>query len=173
MSAAVAVARKKPVAPVRHDPKRGRHIDGTSPWATLKNQRPDRVYRLASKSDPYFGLPFYLALGWEIETFKGGKDSLKFAGGQTCKVGEPLENAMGCVVVSMERERFDEIEQNGDDGNSGQAEADRIEAAIIDRDGGQADLIRGLGGPNYFQTVNKTKPLELEPAGTVSEDPFA
>lgn len=173
MSAAAAPAAAKSKKPIRrHDPRPKNH-DGQAPLARLKNQNPKKRYVLASVSDPVFGLQRYLAMGWEIERYepqtKNDPNCLQFAGGQTCKAGDPLET-MGLVCVSISAERHAEIVQYGEDGGSGQAEADEVENRIIDKNS-MRDAIRGInGGHQYFGAQNKTTPAREEWIGPGVDD---
>ena len=167
MSAAAAPAARSK-KPVRRVDPRPRHVDGTAPLMRLKNQNPEKVYRAASVSDPVFGLQRYVAMGWAVEVYTGEPNCLQFAGGQTCKKGDPLES-MGHVIVSMPAKRYADIVQYGEDGASGQAETDEIEERIIDR-GSMRDAVRGLGGSRYFEAINKTTPAREELIGPGVDD---
>jgi hypothetical protein len=167
MSAAAAPAARSK-KPVRRTDPRPKHVDGMGSLARLKNQNPTKRYVLASVSE-LSGLQRYRAMGWDVEIYTGEPNCLQFAGGQTCKPGDPLET-MGMVCVSISAEKHAQIVQYGEDGESGQAEADRIEDRIIDR-GSMRDAIRGInGGNNYFDAQNKTSPAREEWIGPGVDD---
>lgn len=169
MSAAAAPAAARGKKPVRRVDPRPKHIDGTAPLMRLKNANPKKVYKAASVSDPVFGLQHYRAMGWDVEIYTGEPHGLQFAGGQTCKPGDPLES-MGHVIVSLDAEKYAQVVQFGEDGASGQAEADEIENRIIDRNS-MKDAVRGInGGRQYFDAVNKTTPAREEWIGPGMDD---
>lgn len=155
-------------APKRQDPK-PRHIDGISVWANVRGKDPTRVYVLANKTG-IMGADWYQMLGYKIETADytaaGQAKGVYLAGGKTARQGEPLE-MMGLVLMSISKEKHDLIERHGIDGQSGQAEADEIEARIIDKEAGGTDEMRGMRsrrGVQYFRGVNETTAPEVEGA---------
>jgi hypothetical protein len=129
----------------------------------LKNKNPQRFYVAASLSDRESGLSFYKSMGWQQELFTGTPDCLQFVGGQSCEPGSPLER-MGHVIVSIDKEQHEEIERTG------QAGADAVEDIIVDKSKGMVDLVRGLGGPNYFKMQNKTSRATEQDIGGPEDD---
>lgn len=120
----------------RIDP-RTRNVEGHR--LRLLNPRPDRVYKLAYKGCPDTGVNHYLQIGYNIvQKEKGGVD---IAGSNT-KMGQDIEYK-GCVLVEIDAQKALEHEQNGVWGDTGQAEADRLEDLIIDKRGG-IDPLRGM-----------------------------
>lgn len=147
-------------APKRTDPRRLRPVDGTSPWAVLINQDPTKKYVLANKADQFQGAAYYEAIGYDVELVQEGKDALRFLAGRNGRVGEPLEN-FGHVVMSIDLERWNEIEKYGIAGGRGQDGADKIERRIVDHESGIDDPLRGLGA-GYLGIANETRRLKLE-----------
>lgn len=142
---------------LRKDPK-PRRVDGTAAWMRIENADPDRKYIFANRLDHISGLGYYLSLGARIEIAEPG--GIKLKTGMTVKPGEEIEQA-GQVLVSFSMERWREIQENGPDGNSGQAYLDEVESRILDRSG--RDHLRGIGSrPEWMQFVNDTQPLAVE-----------
>lgn len=156
-------AARGPRAGVRHDP-RPKHIDGTSPLMKLVNKNPQKVYRAVTITGE-FGLPRYRMLGWTVENYDGEENGLRFAAGETCPVGGPLES-MGMVIVSMSAEKYAELEMYGEDGNGGQAYADLVEEKILDKRGGLVDRVRGIDNPRHFRLRNETSRDSVEEFST-------
>lgn len=142
---AAATVRRKPEsasAGPRKDPRR-RHTDGVNPWNYLKGRDPERHYVWVNKNSPSpeYGPEGYEARGYVIEFRR--PDGPQVLGGKTVREGEPLE-MRGHVLMSLPNAEHAEIQQFGEDGNSGQEDADRIEDIIINKRGG-FDPLRGVG----------------------------
>ncbi len=117
----------------RPDPS-ARHIDGTAPWAILKNREDGAHYVYVSNLDAA-SQAHYRAAGYKpvvLET--GGAQPI---GGCTVKPGEAIE-MMGCTLMVCSKDRYAQIVSDGPWGGSGQKEADRIMARI--RGAGGADI---------------------------------
>ena len=84
----------------------------------------------------------------------------------TVKTGNPGDpiTVMGCVLMSCSKERWAEIEQFGDYGETGQAAADALEQRILDRRAGVVDLMRGLHGAKLGIDEYGVEPLKRESA---------
>jgi hypothetical protein len=147
-------AAAKVTKPLRKDPK-PRHLDGSAVWGLLKNRDPDKHYVYVNKGDAE-SFATYDAAGYEIETLT--QMGVRPAGGKTGKLGEAIE-VRGMVLMSISKDRFNEIEQFGVDGNSGQSEADRLEQMILDRRG--FDPLRGQH-QRYIQVFNQIEATENE-----------
>jgi len=143
--------------PSRHDP-RHRHADGLAgPGTKLMNQDEGRIYALVYKADQMQGMEYYEYLGYEVE--KSRKGGPRLAVGRTSKPGQPIE-FMGHVLMSIDKETYSDINKYGAFGSGGQLAADKLEAHIVDKDGGP-DPIRGIR--NRFMRVEN----EIEPTRTV------
>jgi hypothetical protein len=165
-----AAARKLPAQKtIRRDPKRVRAINGTSPWATLMNQRPDRKYVLAAKADSMYGVSYYEAIGYSVEMANNGPNALRFIAGTAVKPGEPLES-LGHVAMSIDLETWEQIEQFGVDGNGGQDFADTVEKRMLSKRGFAEEALRGLGAQEYMAVENETQLVRDVPG--VATDPF-
>lgn len=108
----------------RKDPK-PRHIDGGANWTKLRDQDETRRYVLAYEGDTETGAEYYRDLGYveEIATEKG----VRFGAGRvTAKAGQPLR-MKGHILMSIAREEYDDIVENGEDGQTGQSLADATE----------------------------------------------
>lgn len=136
----------------RKDPKR-RHIDGVLPWAKILNQKPGFKYALISKSPNQWATA--MAKGYEPVRREEGSE--EFAGGITAEVGQMME-MQGLVLCRIPKQRWLEIEQFGENGDTGQALADEMEARIINKRSGELDPIRGLGG--FVPELNTTTAIE-------------
>ena len=157
MTAAAAAAtksrKKTSKAPVRRDPRHARHVDGTSPWAKLVNTDPNRKYILADKNDQMYGVPYYEAIGYIVHKVEPGPNALRFLAGKTGRVGDDLEN-FGHVAMSIDLERWNEIEQYGVTGDGGQNEANLVEQRIVNKRGGY-DPLRGIHGVGSYIEMQK------------------
>lgn len=117
-----AAASKKKNGP-RVDPKR-RHVQGISPWMTLKNRDPERVYVLAGVPGSEFGPEYFEALGYETEVRRPGGPH--FAAGVTGKDGEPITYRGQHVLMSCSMEDYESRYEFGDGIAVGQAGYDQI-----------------------------------------------
>lgn len=130
-----------PSAKKRSDPRPRPH-DGAASWTRLRNQDPSKHYVYVSLGDPD-ALAQYEYLGYERELLDA--DGVQPAVGKTCKPGDVIE-MRGHVLMSISREDRARIDQEGPDGQTGWALADRIENAILDKRGAIKDTMRGLHG---------------------------
>lgn len=146
---AAATRLSKNPNPFRKDPK-PRHLDGSAAWAKLKNQDPDKHYVFVNKGD-LDAMSFYDSVGFDVEVLK--ENGVRPMGGRTGKIGDPIE-VRGMILHSISKERQAEIEMHGADGDSGQADADRIEQDIIDRRG--FDPLRGM----HSRFIHLTKEIQ-------------
>lgn len=164
MSAVPAAARPAKKPPTRLDPKKVRAINGTGQWATgLKNQRADRKYVLASKSDTLMGVEYYEALGYEVELAKPGVNALKFVAGKTCREGQPLES-FGHVCMSMSLADWEHMEEFGVSGDTGQNRASLLEQRMLSKRGFTRDITQGVPGIGQYLGVRNESVLEDERA---------
>lgn len=139
--------------PARSDP-RPRHHDGAANWTRLQDQDSEKHYVYVSLGD-IDALAEYPAIGYEREVLTEG--GVKPSKGATCKMGEPIE-MRGHVLMSISMEEKRRIDQEGPDGNSGWAYADRIDERILDKRGAVRDTLRGLHG--YYEMEHNVRPVE-------------
>jgi hypothetical protein len=139
----------------RTDPK-PRHIDGSARFFQLENKDPEREYVFGNRLDPLHGMGYYLGFGWRVEQLT--QDGVRVKGLTTVKLGEEIEVA-GMVLMSIDRETWDDIQRNGMDGQSGQAAIDAVEKRMIAQSGVRDDF-RGLGvSRTWMKIVNETEAL--------------
>ncbi len=132
-----ATVQQKPVP--RKDPRPRSH-DGANTGSRLVNKRPDRHYVLVSPDAETLGE--YRARGFKVEVAEEG--GVRF-GVQTTKFGETLEYKSQ-VLMSLSLEEKAELDQHGEEGDTGWALADRVENAILDKRQAIRDTMRGLHG---------------------------
>lgn len=138
----MAKAQKKSV---RIDPPQ-RPIDGGIPYFNVKDKNPDReyiwVYKAAGQD---FNVEHYEYLGWEIECYRadGPRPAIMTVGKVEKLNGQPIE-VRGNVLMSIAKERHEEIVEHGDDGISGQKAADVMERRLLDRTKHVKDAMRGI-----------------------------
>jgi hypothetical protein len=127
----------KQSAPPRRDPPR-RHVDGTAPWAALKEKstgqklragrdRDGNHYVLVYENDPdakaHYDFAGYVPCFW-------GQSDVVPLGGRTGKDGEPIV-VRGHLLVRCTAERFMEIVEYGADGSGGKARCDELHNKIF------------------------------------------
>ena len=116
---------------------------GMRAWEVVYQRDPDRHYVWADPNEPMTGVQNYLALGYEVETYR--KDGPQPAVTRTLKDGGEITvkgmNLMSCPLEHL-RTSYDE----------GQARADTTEKRII-KPGG-VDQLRGMG--RGMSIVNET-----------------
>jgi hypothetical protein len=138
----MAKAQKKSV---RIDPPQ-RPIDGAIPYFNVKDKDPDREYvwvYKAAGSD--FNVEHYEYLGWEIETYRaGGPRPAMMLAGKAEKLNGQVIESRGNVLMSIAKERHQEIVETGDDGVSGQKSADVFERRLLDPNKHIKDAMRGI-----------------------------
>jgi hypothetical protein len=144
-------AKVRPKATKRSDP-RSRHVEGVR--NALVNPDPNKKYVWAFKGSPEYGPEEYENMGYNVEEYRKGGVTCSM---RTSKEGQPVE-WMDNVLMSIDKERADDIEQYGLYGDSGQCRADEIEDKVV-RERGGVDKLRGLHG---MRVTNSTEPLEEE-----------
>ena len=146
------MAAAKKTASVRKDPKL-KPVNSGSPYFDLVNEDPSKKYTWVYKAAAEMGVDYYRdAMGYEPVQFT--------AGGVKPRVGKALEHgqlieAMGHVLMFCSKERAQEIEETGVDGQGGQQYADLIERKMRNSQKGIADLSRNISfrsqqGGEYF-----------------------
>lgn len=142
----------------RKDPS-PRNIDGSAPWSKLKNRDPRRHYTLVYSGDGADqGVEHYRSIGYVVE--EASADGVALQAGTTVAMGQPI-TMRGHVLMSCSQERYEEIEQYGADGDTGQAYANEVEERIVSRTGGR-DLLRGLHGPRGLGAVSEIEAMQSE-----------
>lgn len=142
MSAATATPRK------RQDP-RPRPVESGKGKTRLLNKDPNRWYVLVAY-EPKHMIGEYKFMGYQIETYEKG--GVKLAVVET-REGEAIEY-QDSVLMSIDLQKKKEIDMYGPEGDSGWAEATKLEERIIDRRGAQADLMRGISGARGYVGVS-------------------
>lgn len=137
--------RAKRSAPVRRDPKR--HIDPEMQFGNVAGRDPSRKYVLANPNDPDRGVDYYLSIGYVIEAPTDGGP--RVVGGSK---KDGTWTFRGQVLMSVDIERWTEIQEVGADGRTGLALADLLEQKIV-KPGG-VDGVRGMAG--VFDVRNET-----------------
>lgn len=117
---------KSPPRNARRDPRQ-RHTDGLAPWQHLTGEDPDKKYVWVCEAFADTGPDLYAAQGYEVETYS--VDGVAPKGGRTGKPGEIIKYR-GHILMSVSKERAEEIDRYGADGNGGQERIDEIENLI-------------------------------------------
>lgn len=142
----------KKTASVRKDPK-PKPVNSGSPYFDLVNEDPSVKYTWVYKAAPEMGVDYYRdAMGYEPVQFTPG--GVKPRVGKILEPGQYIE-AMGHILMFCSKERAQEIEETGVDGQSGQQYADLIERKMRNSQKGIADLSRNISfrsaqGGEYF-----------------------
>lgn len=138
----MAKAQKKSV---RIDPPQ-RPIDGGIPYFNVKDKDPSREYVWVYKaSGADFNVEHYEYMGWEIESYRaGGPRPAIMLAGKVDKLNGQVIESRGNVLMSISKERHQEIVAQGDDGNSGQERADAMDSRLLDRSKQMKDTMRGI-----------------------------
>lgn len=132
----------------RSDPP-SRPTDGDLHWDRFKNKRVDRHYVCVDKTSPYYGVDFYSARGYEVETHRSGGPVAEI--GQAQPDGAPVSQ-LGTVLMSAPADVQERAYR------AQQATADTIDRQIL-RPGG-TDGLRGLKG--YIAVENQTSAAYIE-----------
>lgn len=128
-------------ARTRKDPPR-RPTDALTPYNAVKNPKEGFHYVLVSLDGKEAASPeYYEMLGWKPVIY-GGDKSTQLGWGKW-KEGQPVMN-MGQILMEMDDERWNELEQFGMNGQSGQAQIDQLAAQI--RSQGGVDPVRSKSG---------------------------
>jgi len=142
MSATQIAISEKPSKRTRKDPTarpgngQAQTAKGESGWFKLIDADPRMVYRWVYKvGEETNSVPYYESIGYDVVRRAAG-EVRPAVFNRNIKVGDPWE-ARSHVLMSVSMERFQEIEQFGDDGNGGQANADFWENRI--RKSGRVD----------------------------------
>lgn len=139
--------RKKNTA-TRLDPA-PRPIDGALPYFKVQNKDPDREYVWVYKAAQEYGVEHYAYLGYQIERYSdnGPMPAMVPIDLETGKPGRPngtVIESRGNVLMSIDKETFEELYQNGTDGVSGQRAADLQQKKMLDPNKQIKDAFRGI-----------------------------
>ena len=149
----MAGARPKNLPP-RRDPVRGRPRLIGFDQTKLIGGNPERKYKLVDKAASMNGVSQHEQRGWEIVL--QAKDAPQLQVGTGARAGEPVE-LDGHILMSLPKEEWQRVEEEGQYGERGQALLDEIDAQITDPHGG-ADT--GLRSNRYAAVINETKPTQ-------------
>lgn len=130
-----------PRAKTRKDPKRRRQASGEVSRFLLARSDEGKHYCWVDPHDDVSGVPKYLSHGYEIENFKEGGVRPRI--GVTCKPGEAITNS-GLTLMSVSKERHDEIVEEGPFNEAGQIAGDEMHERMFKRDGVNMDRFRGV-----------------------------
>ena len=132
----MATAKKK----TRIDPPT-RPVDGVAPFFAVRNQDPSRKYVFVPKSATEHGVDHYTYLGYEVETYQESGPFL--AMGKKPAVGTEIESR-GQILMSIPLERWEQLQEYGADGTSGQNAADEQQKRMLNSGKAVTDTMRGL-----------------------------
>jgi hypothetical protein len=155
-------ARAKQPPIIRPDPA-PRNLDGALGWMALENEDPNRHYVWVARNK--LTLNEYRRMGYVPEVQRQG--GVAVAGEESPREGAEVE-ACDHVLMSVSKDRAEDIQERGPWGATGQHLADVIEQKIVDRrKGAVMDHFRGLGVERhgrspYFAVENETTHLEQE-----------
>jgi len=138
----MAKAQKKSV---RIDPP-SRPLDGGIPYFNVKDKDPTREYVWVYKAaGADFNVEHYEYLGWEVECYRtGGPRPAIMLAGKADKLNGQVIESRGNVLMSIAKDRHQEIIEQGDDGQSGQKRADQMDERLLDRSKQMRDTMRGI-----------------------------
>lgn len=130
---------------VRVDPE-SRPLDGAIPFFDVAGKDPTRdylwVYKAAGSD---FNAEHYEGMGWDVEFYRTGGPRLRMMSVEKLeKLNGQVIESRGNVLMSISKERRQEIFENGDDGVSGQKMADVMERRLLDRSKHMKDAMRGI-----------------------------
>lgn len=130
---------------VRIDPPQ-RPLDGGIPYFNVKDKSPDREYIWVYKAaGADFNVEHYEYLGWEVECYReGGPRPAIMLAGKAAKLNGQVIESRGNVLMSISKERHQEIMELGYDSGSGQKGADAMERRLLDRTKQIKDTMRGI-----------------------------
>jgi hypothetical protein len=146
---------------IRKDPPR-RPTDSLLPYNAVKNPKPGFHYVLVSLDGKETTSPeYYEMLGWAPVIYTGAKGTC--LGWGKWKDGEAVTN-MGQILMEMSDERWDQLEEFGMNGNSGQAHLRQLAQQIGARGG--IDPVRAKAGMGAKQMTSSN--IEEDTSGFLS-----
>jgi hypothetical protein len=139
----------------RKDPPR-KPTDALTPYNAVKNPKDGFHYVLVSLDGKDAASPdYYEMLGWKPVEYQPGGTCL---GWGKWKAGQPVMN-MGQVLMEMDDERWQELEQFGVNGQTGQAQLNALAAQIGARGG--IDPVRSRAGIGAKQITTSDLDADL------------
>jgi len=136
------VTRQKRIDPV------SRSASGVKQWDRIRNLDPSRYYVLANPNDELSGVPYYLALGYEVEKVRKDGPVPKVA--RTMRDGDEI-TVLGQVLMSCPRDEREAMDAES------QSMVTAVENRILKTGG--VDSLRGF---RDIRVVNETEQLILE-----------
>ncbi len=145
--------RAKKATASRLDPA-PRPIDGALPYFNVLNKDPDREYVWVYKAAQEYGVEHYSYLGYRIERYEGDngpRPAMAPVDLETGLPGKPngtVIESRGNVLMSIDRDTWNQLYQFGTDGVSGQAAADAQQKKMLDPSKQVKDSMRGINPRN-------------------------
>lgn len=144
--------KKKSAQGPRRDPAH-KPVDYSTSYDAITNADPNRKYTAVDPNNNLHGATYFESLGYRVEIYEEGGPRFKRYARPV--VGQPVPGPFGTVLMSVDRETYDWIKENGPTGKTGQKLSDRREAQILNARKGGKDPFRGLAGPelaSYAET---------------------
>jgi hypothetical protein len=157
------MARPKKNTASRLDPA-PRPIDGGIPYFNVLNKDPGREYVWVYKAAQEFGVEHYSYQGYRIERYTDAEGPRPAMAPVDLETGLPIKpngtviESRGNVLMSISKEQYEEIYQNGPDGVSGQRAADAQQRRMLDPSKQMKDAFRGINP----RSRDEGKKLDLE-----------
>lgn len=123
----------------RHDPA---VVEPLRDHSDLANPDPGKKYVWADPNSTHFGVPYFEALGFEVERSRPGGPRARI--GRKGKDGDPVLNVHGLALLSIDKTAAKLIDEQGIDGTGGQKSIDQIEKQMFAPGG--IDGLRGFRG---------------------------
>lgn len=114
------------------DVHRTLHVDGSAQWSKLQSPDPGMKYIWANAASDEVGCgaEYFKSLGYEEVRRTGDRrDPKPYIGERVVKKGEVYQTR-GLVLMEIPLEDWEDLQEYGEDGNTGQAWADRMEQLL-------------------------------------------
>ena len=139
-------AKKKSQARIDPAP---RPIDGALPYFNVVQKDPSREYVWVYKAAQDFGVDHYHGIGYRIERYSdtGPRPALvqiDIETGNPKKENGAVIESRGNVLMSIDKARYQDIYQNGLEGDGGQKAADIQAKRMLDHTKHERDSMRGI-----------------------------
>lgn len=161
MAGPAAIATKTPTA--RRDP-RPRPTDGVAGWFRIKTETkdPNKFYVWVDIANGE--VDHYSSMGYDPVKWNGPNQGVQIVGGRLArKPGDDI-TCRGQLLMSIDMVEKERLEREGEFGDTGQNDLDRIEKLIIRRRGNK-DYFRNIGGiegslsnGQFMDVENETSP---------------
>lgn len=154
------MARPKKNTASRLDPA-PRPIDGGIPYFNVVNKDPSREYVWVYKAASEYGVEHYSYQGYRLERYTDAEGPRPAMVQIDLETGEPKKpngqviESRGNVLMSIAKEQWNEIYQNGSDGVSGQKAADLQQRRMLDPNKQIKDAFRGINARSRDGEGNK------------------